>query len=140
MIFISLRMVVILSIFRNVSSTINVTIGLLAPLTGARVFGDSVFHLVEDTFILIKNDPNFSEIKRHDVNFVYKFRDTACDIGQGLYELVSVMDFHAGKDHKIDTFIGKCFQFTSMIFEPPTLLYMFFYLWPSVLTFIHRDW
>nr|XP_022316872.1 atrial natriuretic peptide receptor 1-like isoform X2 [Crassostrea virginica] len=106
MIFIILRMVVILSIFRNVSSTINVTIGLLAPLTGARVLGDSLFHLVEDTFILIKNDPNFSEIKRHDVNFVYKFRDTACDIGQGLYELVSVMDFHAGKDHKIDTFIG----------------------------------
>lgn len=85
MFFIAMRFIVFSSlILRNTSSGLNVTVGILAPLTGARVLGESMYHLVEDSFLLIKGDSRFSEIQKHDVNFIYKFRDTGCDIGQGL--------------------------------------------------------
>lgn len=90
-----------------VSSSLNITLGLLAPITGPKVFGKEIFHLLEDTFLMIKTDSRFPEIQGHDVNFTYKFRDTRCDIGQGLYELVSIMDFQAGDGTEIDAFIGE---------------------------------
>uniref|UniRef100_K1QL89 Guanylate cyclase n=1 Tax=Magallana gigas TaxID=29159 RepID=K1QL89_MAGGI len=106
MFFIAMRFIVFSSlILRNTSSGLNVTVGILAPLTGARVLGESMYHLVEDSFLLIKGDSRFSEIQKHDVNFIYKFRDTGCDIGQGLYELVAIMDFQSGAEKEIDTFI-----------------------------------
>lgn len=106
--FITMRFILFSSlILRNASSSLNVTVGILAPLTGARVLGKSIYHLVEDAFLLIKGESRFFEIQKHDVNFIYKFRDTGCDIGQGLYELVAIMDFQSGAEKDIDTFIGK---------------------------------
>lgn len=54
MFFIAMRFIVFSSlILRNTSSGLNVTVGILAPLTGARVLGESMYHLVEDSFLLI---------------------------------------------------------------------------------------
>jgi hypothetical protein len=100
--------VLFLVLFKAVFSSLNITLGLLAPLHGPKVFGEEMFHLINDTFLMIKADSNFPEIQRRDVNFIYKFRDTHCNIGQGLYELVSVMDFQAGDGTEIDAFIGEC--------------------------------
>lgn len=116
MFFIAMRFIVFSSlILRNTSSGLNVTVGILAPLTGARVLGESMYHMVEDSFLLIKSDSRFSEIQKHDVNFIYKFRDTGCDIGQGLYELVAIMDFQSGAEKEIDTFIGKLLNLSNYI-------------------------
>ncbi|XP_061168840.1 atrial natriuretic peptide receptor 2-like [Saccostrea echinata] len=106
MIFIKLCAVLFVPhMIKTVSSTLNITIGILAPLKGPKVFGDEIFHVIEDTFLLIQSDSKFPEIQRLGVNFIWKFKDTHCDIGQGLYELVSIMDFESGGGRDIDAFI-----------------------------------
>ncbi|XP_062580227.1 atrial natriuretic peptide receptor 1-like [Saccostrea cucullata] len=107
MIFIKLCVVLFVPhMIKPASSALNITVGILAPLKGPKVFGNEIFHVIKDTFILIRGESRFSEIQRLGVNFIWKFRDTHCDIGQGLYELVSIMDFESGGGQDIDAFIG----------------------------------
>ncbi len=55
----------------------------------------------------INNDPSLTALRTMGYNFTYTWRDTHCEVGMGLSQLI---DLWTGKDNlynPVDVFIGK---------------------------------
>ncbi len=84
-------------------------IGVLAPITGAKMMGKEVFTAVNISQMRINTDTGLSVLREMNHTFSFVVKDTICDAGQGLYEVVEMFTSKSIVTEKVHAFIGTLF-------------------------------
>lgn len=85
----------------------NLSLAVLVPHSGPRSMGPEADLAAQLAVATVNYDPTLSMLREHGIFFNYEIQDTKCETGEGLFNLVELINSKNGTDDVISGIIGE---------------------------------